>query len=99
MTCLVFKAMASRHAWVWISEAGLQVEDLGAGTLVNGYQITERCVASLDDLDAAEKAIHQKAVSERETSAQPSTLGAEIEGQIRLLNAQSGSSETEAPRP
>jgi serine/threonine protein kinase/formylglycine-generating enzyme required for sulfatase activity len=31
-----------RHAWVWISEAGLQVEDLGAGTLVNGYQITER---------------------------------------------------------
>ena len=31
-----------RHAWVWISEAGLQVEDLGAGTIVNGYQITER---------------------------------------------------------
>ena len=31
-----------RHAWVWISEAGLQVEDLGGGTLVNGYQITER---------------------------------------------------------
>ena len=25
-----------RHAWVWISEAGLQVEDLGGGTLVNG---------------------------------------------------------------
>jgi serine/threonine protein kinase len=31
-----------RHAWVWISEAGLQVEDLGGGTLVNGYTITER---------------------------------------------------------
>jgi len=31
-----------RHAWVWISEAGLQVEDLGGGTLVNGYQISER---------------------------------------------------------
>ncbi len=31
-----------RHAWVWIGEAGLQVEDLGGGTLVNGYQITER---------------------------------------------------------
>ena len=34
--------IAPRHAWVWISEAGLQVEDLGVGTLVNGYQITER---------------------------------------------------------
>ncbi len=31
-----------RHALVWISEAGLQAEDLGGGTLVNGYQITER---------------------------------------------------------
>ena len=31
-----------RHAWVWISEAGLQVEDLVGGTLVNGYQINER---------------------------------------------------------
>jgi hypothetical protein len=31
-----------RHAWVWISEAGLQVEDLGGGTLVNGYHINER---------------------------------------------------------
>jgi hypothetical protein len=34
--------VTGRHAWVWISEAGLQVEDLGGGTLVNGYQITER---------------------------------------------------------
>ena len=34
--------ISPRHAWVWISEAGLQVEDLGGGTLVNGYQITER---------------------------------------------------------
>jgi serine/threonine protein kinase/WD40 repeat protein len=34
--------VTERHAWVWISEAGLQVEDLGGGTLVNGYQITER---------------------------------------------------------
>lgn len=31
-----------RHAWVWISEAGLQVEDLGGGTLVNGCHISER---------------------------------------------------------
>ena len=36
------EGVAARHAWVWISEAGLQVEDLGGGTLVNGYQITER---------------------------------------------------------
>ena len=34
--------VTGRHAWVWISEGGLQVEDLGGGTLVNGYQITER---------------------------------------------------------
>jgi hypothetical protein len=34
-----------RHAWVWISEAGVQVEDLGGGTLVNGCQITERVQA------------------------------------------------------
>ena len=36
------EGIAPRHAWIWISEAGLQVEDLGGGTLVNGYQITER---------------------------------------------------------
>ena len=59
----------------------------------------ERCVVSLDDLEAAAKAIHQRAVRESETSAYPSTLGAEIEGQIRLINAESGPSETEAPRP
>ena len=33
---------------------------------------------------------NQKAVRERATSGQPSTLGAEIEGQIRLLNEESG---------
>ena len=59
----------------------------------------ERCVVSLDDLEAAAKAIHQRAVRESETSAHPSTLGAEIEGQIRLINAASGPSETEVPRP
>ncbi len=36
------EGVTERHAWVWISEAGLQVEDLGGGTLVNGYTITER---------------------------------------------------------
>jgi serine/threonine protein kinase len=39
---VVCEGVLARHAWVWISEAGLQVEDLGGGTLVNGYQITER---------------------------------------------------------
>lgn len=59
----------------------------------------ERCAVMLDDLEAAAKAIHRKAVRELETSANPSTFGAEIEGQIRLLNAESAPSETEAPRP
>jgi hypothetical protein len=59
----------------------------------------ERCVVMPDDLVAAAKAIHQKAVRERETSAKPSTLGAEIEDQIRVIYAQSGPSDTKAPRP
>ena len=59
----------------------------------------ERCVVSLDDLEAAAKAIHQKAVRESETRANPSTLSAEIEGQICLINEKSGPSETKAPRP
>ena len=59
----------------------------------------ERCVVMLDDLEAAAKAIRQKAVRERETSGNPSTLGTEIEGQIRPINAQSDPSETEVPRP
>ena len=59
----------------------------------------ERCVVSLDDLEAAAKAIHRRAVRAFETSAHPSTLGTEIEGQIRLINAQTGPSETEAPSP
>ncbi len=59
----------------------------------------ERCVVSIEDLEAVAHAIHSKAVRESETSANPSTLGAEIEGQIRLINAQSGPSKTEAPTP
>lgn len=59
----------------------------------------ERCVASLDDLEAAAHAIHTKAVRESETSANLSTLGAEIEGQIRLINAESGPSKTETSTP
>ena len=59
----------------------------------------ERCVVSLDDVEAASKAIHQKAVRESEMHANPFTLGAELEGQIRLINAQYGPSETEAPKP
>ena len=59
----------------------------------------ERCVVMLDDLEAASTAIHQQAVRDAETSTHPSTLGAEIEGQISPINAQSGPSETEVPRP
>ena len=59
----------------------------------------ERCVASLDDLEAAAKAIHQKAVRESETNAHPSTPGAEIEGQISLINAESVPSEKQVPKP
>ena len=59
----------------------------------------ERCVTTLEDLEAAALAIHSKAVRKYETSANPSTLGAEIEGQIRLINAESDPSKTEAPTP
>ena len=59
----------------------------------------ERCVTTLEDLEAAAHVIHSKAVRERETSVQPSTSGAEIEGQIRLINEKSDPSEKEAPRP
>ena len=58
----------------------------------------ERCVVMLDDLEAAAKAIHQKAVRDARTSAHPSTLGTEIEGQISPINAQSSASETKAKR-
>ena len=34
--------VAPRHAWVWIGEAGLQVEPLGGETFVNGHAISER---------------------------------------------------------
>lgn len=59
----------------------------------------ERCVTTLEDLEAAVHAIHSKAVRESETSANPSILAAEIEGQISLINAESGPSDTEAPGP
>ena len=48
----------------------------------------ERCVVMLDDLEAAAHAIHSKAVRERETSAHPSTFGADREGPIRVINEQ-----------
>ena len=57
----------------------------------------ERCVVSLDDLEAAAHAIHSKAVRESETRANPSTLGAEIEGLISPINAKSTAPAKEAP--
>ena len=59
----------------------------------------ERCVVILDDLEAAAKTIHQKAIREREASAHPSTLDADIDGHIRVLNVQSCPFDTEAPTP
>ena len=59
----------------------------------------ERCVTTLEDIEAVAHAIHSKAVRESETSANPSTLGAEIEGQIRVINAESGPSKTQNPTP
>ena len=59
----------------------------------------ERCVTTLEDLEAAAHAIHSKADREFETSANPSTLGAEIEGQISPINAESGPSKTKTPTP
>lgn len=60
---------------------------------------SERCVTTLEDLEAAAHAIHSKAVRESATNANPSTLGAEIEGQISPINAKSAPSKSEAPRP
>lgn len=57
----------------------------------------ERCVSTLEDLEAAAKAIHSKAVRESETSANPSTLATEIEGQISPINAKSTAPAEEAP--
>lgn len=59
----------------------------------------ERSVTALEDLEAVTHAIHSKAVRESESSVQPSTLGAEIEGQIRVINAESGHSKTQTPTP
>ena len=39
----------------------------------------ERCLATLQDLEATAEAIHTKAVRESETSAHPSTLGGQLE--------------------
>ena len=66
-----------RHAWVWISEAGLQVEDLGGGTLVNGYQINElvqvECPASVQ-VGELTLVIEVKAVQPAAVSPSPSSL-------------------------
>ena len=59
----------------------------------------ERCLTTLEDLEAAANAIHSKVVRESETIANPSTLGVEIEGQISLINAESDPSETSVPKP
>ena len=59
----------------------------------------ERCVITLEDLEAIAHAIHSKAVRESEASGNPSTLGAENEGRICLINAESGPSKTKTSTP
>jgi hypothetical protein len=59
----------------------------------------ERWVTTLEDLEAAAHAIHSKSVRESETSANHSTLAAEIETQISPINGRSGPSERAAPKP
>ena len=59
----------------------------------------ERCVTTLEDLESVAHAINSKAIRESATSAHPSTLGAEIEGQISPINEQSGPSKTETTTP
>jgi serine/threonine protein kinase len=39
------EGVAARHAWVWIVEGRMQVEDLAGGTLVNGHPIEGRVEA------------------------------------------------------
>lgn len=60
------------------------------GTIVLTIFDGERCVTSLDALEAAAKAIHQKAVREIPASGSITTLGGEIEAQISLINAENG---------
>ena len=71
------EGVTERHAWVWISEAGLQVEDLGGGTLVNGHEITERvqveCPASVQ-VGELTMVIEIKAVEPVAASPTPSSL-------------------------
>jgi len=52
----------------------------------------ERCVVSLDDLEPPRRPF-TKAVRESKVCAHPSTLGGEIEGQIRVINARACPSE------
>ena len=69
--------VAGRHAWVWISEAGLQVEDLGGGTLVNGYQLSARVqveVPASVQVGEVTLVIEVKAVQAAAVSPTPSSL-------------------------
>ena len=45
MFTVAAEGVMGRHAWLWITQCGLQVEDLAGGTLVNGHPITGRVEA------------------------------------------------------
>ena len=59
----------------------------------------ERCVTTLADLEEIAKSIQSKAVRESETSANPSTLGGKLEGQISPINADFNPSKMKTSKP
>ncbi len=78
---VVGDGVKARHAWVWIGEARLQVEDLGGGTLVNGYLITERVQAEYPasvQIGEVTLVIEVKAVQPVAVSPTPSSLDVTI---------------------
>jgi serine/threonine protein kinase len=73
--------VTERHAWLWISDAGLQVEDLGGGTLVNGYRITEGVQVEYPasvQVGELTLVIEVKAVQPVAVSSTPSSMGITI---------------------
>ena len=57
----------------------------------------ERCVVSLEDLEAAAHAIHTKAVREREQADLPPTHAPENEGPNSVINAQPDAARSGSP--
>ena len=69
------------------------------GAISTGRHVSRAELIELVEQATAAKAIHKKAVREAETSAQSSTLGAEIESQICPINAESDPFDRSASNP